>query len=169
MAEELKNVEEQGVAPVEEARDEYLENEDDLLRGLLEAAEGLKQNVATIEIVRNKKVLFRFDIRGLSEQEYEECRVKATKYTYNRRFGNMPTAVEVNVSLFRSLLIFKATVERDRQRLWMNKQAWERLGVLSGPELIDRVLSAGEKEAVVDKIDKLSGYVEEMEEVAKNS
>lgn len=148
--------------------EEYLLMEDDLLRGLLAAAEDKVSETVTIEIARKGKVYFRFNVRGLTEQEYNECRDRATKYTFNRRLG-VRVPQDTDFSMFRSFLIYKATVEEDRKRLWDNKEAWERLGVLSGPELIDKVLLAGEKAAVVEKIDNLSGYEAEMEETAKNS
>lgn len=157
------------VVQEEEQREELLAMEDDLLRGLLMAAKERETETVTIEIVRKGKVYFHFRIRGLTEQEYNKCREQATKYTINKRLGGLKVPQETNAAEFRSLLIYQATVEEDRRKLWDNKQAWERLGVLSGPELIDKVLLAGEKEAVVNKIDQLSGYEEEFEEVSKNS
>ena len=40
--------------------------------------------------------------------------------------------------------------------------------MLNGTELIGKVLKAGEKDAVCDKIDTISGYSAMAEEVAKN-
>lgn len=160
---------EEKILNVEEARDEYLAMEQDILKGLLAAAEEQKTEIVTIEIARKGKVYFRFRIRGLTEKEYNECREKATKYVTNRRLGGLRLPQDTDAAMFRSYLIYKATIEEDREKIWDNKEAWERLGVLSGPELIDKVLMAGEKAMVIDKIDQLSGYEEELEEVAKNS
>src|SRR5690606_19022962 len=150
-------------------REEYLALEDDLLRGLLEAAQEQTSETVTIEISRKGKTYFRFRVRGLTEKEYNDCREKATKYAVNKRFGGIKLPQETDAAMYRSHLIYQATVEEDRAKLWDNKKAWERLNVLSGPELIDKVLLAGEKAAVIDKIDELSGYEEDLEEVAKNS
>lgn len=153
-------------------REELLANEDELLRGLLEAAEYPKEETE-IEIARKGKVLFRFRVRPLTEAEINECRELATKYVRNK--AGIPVREKFNLPRFRSLLIYRATVEEDRKRLWDNKVAWEKLNVVSGIDLIDAVLLPGEKTAVVDKIGEISGYVEneeeleeELEEIAKN-
>jgi len=41
--------------------------------------------------------------------------------------------------------------------------------VLNGVDLIDKALLAGEKDAVLELIDKISGYSVTAEETAKNS
>lgn len=151
-------------------REEYLAHEDEFLRSLLEAAEDIKTETTTIEIARKGKTLFSFRIRPLSEEDFNKCSEQATKYEFNRRLGiRIPS--ETNRARLRSLLIYTATVEEDRKRLWDNKTAWEKLNVLSGPDLIDKVLLPGEKEKVVEKIEEISGYGEEAldkEELAKN-
>lgn len=147
--------------PQEQEREELLQSEDELLQGLLEAAEGVEEQTVEIEIARRGKVLFRFRIRPLSDQEYEEAREKATVYTRNNL--GIRIVQEVNTSRYRSWLIYKATVDEDRRRVWQNREAWKRLGVLSGVDMIDRVLFAGEKDAVVRKIDEISGYGAEVE------
>lgn len=156
------------VVQEEEQREELLAMEDDLLRGLLMAAKERETETVTIEIARKGKVLFRFRIRGLTEDEYTSCREKATHYVVNRRLGGIKIPQDTNTALFRSFLIYTATVEEDRKRLWDNKKAWEMLNVLSGPELIDKVLLAGEKDAIVEKIDQMSGFSSDLEETAKN-
>lgn len=149
-------------------KEDLLTHEDDLLRGLLEAAEAVTKETVEIEIARKGKVLFRFRVRPLLEQEAMECYDKASKFVTN----NLGIRVrrETDQVTYRSLLIYTATVEEDRKRLWDNKAAWEKLNVLSGPDLIDRVLLAGEKDAVARKIEEISGFRTdgELEELAKN-
>jgi hypothetical protein len=71
-------------------------------------------------------------------------------------------------------LIHTATVDEDKAKLWDNKKLWDRLNVLSGIDVIDKVLLPGEKDAVIEKINEISGYaedeedVEDLEELAKN-
>lgn len=149
------------------SREEYLEREDDLLRGLLEAAERDRETI-TIEIARKGRVYFRFRIRPLTETEYEECRRKATRWQRDARFGAMRVPEGLDLARYRAMLIYAATVEEDRARLWDNRAAWERLNVLNAYDLIDRVLLAGEKDAVVAKIDEISGFGADLEEQAKN-
>lgn len=150
-------------------KEDYLAAEDDILPGLLDAAGDQEDETVTIEIARKGRVYFRFRVRGLSETEYQKCKDQATKYKKNRQLGGIKMPEDTDTAKFRSLLIHTATVKEDRQRLWNNKEAWKQLNVLNGPDLIDKVLRAGEKDAVVAKIDELSGYDEELEEVAKNS
>lgn len=143
--------------------------EDDILGGLLAAA-GFRESaeeIHPVEISREGVVLFKFSIRPLSEDEYHECKEKNTKYVRNKQLGiKFPETTDT--AKYRSALIYKATVPADRARVWDNKEVWKRLDVMSGVELIGRVLKAGEKDAVLDLIDKISGYSLTAEEVAKN-
>lgn len=148
-------------------REELLANEDELLRGLLEAAQ-YRNEEATIEVARKGKVLFQFRIRPLTEAEINECREKATKYVRNK--AGIPVTEQFNAPRFRSMLIHKATVEEDRKKLWDNQDVWNKLNVVSGLDVIDAVLLPGEKTAIVDKIAEISGFgmENELEELAKN-
>lgn len=138
--------------------EDLLDNETDILRGLLEAASDAVEERKTIEITRKGKVLFRFRIRPLSEAEYNACRDKATKYKKNRRMGGIKMPDDTDTARYHSFLIYEATDESDRKKVWDNKSAWTQLGVVSGVQLIDKVLLPGEKAAVIEQIDRLSGY-----------
>lgn len=151
------------------SNEELLAVEDDVLRGLLSAYEDQQKEIVTIEIARNGKVYFKFDIHGLTEKQYSDLQDEATKFRKAKNLGGVKVAEETDITRFRSLLIYHATVERDRKRLWDNKEAWKQLNVLNGPDLIDKVLKAGEKKAIIDKIDEISGYTDEMDEIIKNS
>lgn len=140
--------------------------EGDILGGLLAAA-SFRDEAKTVEIVRNGIVLFKFRIRPLSEGEYNRCKEKYTTYKRNKQFGvRIPD--KTDTISYRSALIYEATVEEDREKLWDNREAWRKLDVLSGVELIGRVLMAGEKDAVLDLIDKISGYSVLEEDTVKN-
>ena len=74
---------------------------------------------------------------------------------------------------YRADLIYRATVEEDKKNLWDNKKVWEALRnkgmqIVSALDVIEYSLKAGEKDQVVDCIDKLSGYHDNLEEVTKN-
>lgn len=165
------DINEQNETPEKEA---YLMNENELLKGLLEAAQGKssEENFVQIEVVRkvagNEKVCFSFRIRPLSEEEYTKCREDATKYVRNKQFGGIKLPEDTNTVRFRSALIYTATVEEDRKKLWDNKEAQKALKVINGVDLIDQVLFAGEKDKILEKIDSISGYESKLEEVAKN-
>lgn len=147
-------------------------HENGILKGMLAAAQFQKDECKTIEIARGGKVFFSFRIRPLSEAEYEKCRNKHTKFVRNKQLGiKMPE--DTNAVKYRSELIYCATVDEDRKNTWDNKQLWnglEDLGkeILTGTDVIDEVLMPGEKAAVVNQIESLSGYNGDFEEVAKN-
>lgn len=153
----------------EKNNEELLAIEDSVLQGLLEAAEDNQTDVLPIEIARNGKVLFSFRIRPLTEKEYNDLQNKATKFKKARNLGGVKVAEETDVTRFRSLLIYHATIPEDRKKLWDNKEAWKQLNAVTGTDVIDKVLRAGEKNAVIEKIDEISGYGDDPDEIIKNS
>lgn len=144
--------------------------EDDILGGLLAAAnfQNDEDEIVPIEIARNGVVLLKFRIRPLSEDEYSKCKNRYTKYVRNKQIG-IKLPEDTDSVMYRNALIYQATVDEDRAKLWDNKEAWHKLDVINGVELIGKVLKAGEKDAVLEKIDEISGYSSVLEETAKNS
>ena len=140
----------------EERKEFYLRNEADILEGLLKTASYKNDETEThrIEIARNGVVTLK-------------CRKAHTKYKKNRQAGGVKVADDVDASAYRSSVIYEATVEEDRKKIWDNKAAWDKLDVLSGYQLIEKVLKGGEKDAVYEKVEEISGYGT-VEEVAKN-
>ena len=171
----LNEINDNIIEPVEEVSekdktDELKEYEGDILSAILDAASFKESDEETylIRIIRNKKALLKFRIRPLSEEEYEKCRRKNTKYVRNKRLG-IQVPETTNQVRFRSQLIYTATVEADRKKLWDNKDAWDKLNVASGIDLVDVVLKGGEKDEIVDQIDKISGFsLSDLEEAVKN-
>ena len=153
----------------EATREFLLQNESDILAGLLKTASYKSDESEThlIEIKRNKVVTLRFRIHPLSEEDFIKCRKKHTKYKKNRQAGGVKVADDIDASAYRSSVIYEATIEEDRKKIWENKEAWQKLDVLSGYQLIEKVLKGGEKDAVYEKIEEISGYGT-IEEVAKN-
>ena len=143
--------------------------EDDILGGLLAAASFANDadEIVPIEIVRNKQLLIKFRIRPLAEEEYVKCKNRYTKYVRNKNIG-IKIPEDTDTAMYRNALIYQATIAEDREKIWDNKQAWRQLDVVSGTQLIGKVLKAGEKDAVCDKIDEISGYSSMAEETAKN-
>ena len=158
----------------EAKRDELLEAENTILQdisGVLEAMETVT-HYETFEVIRNGKKLFSFRVRGLDDEEIEKCRDQATKVVKDRRLGGLAVPREFNAAKHNSLMIYMATHPEDRKALWDNKTLWEKAGVLTGWQLVDKVLKRGEKDAVIELIEKLSGYSEDgetTEETLKNS
>lgn len=150
-------------------QEEILMNEQDILRGLIEAGTE-KDNESTyrkIQIKRSGVLKFEFRIRPISEEESLACHDHATKFA-PRKKGQPKREIETNSAKFRSWLIYTATVDEDRKKTWDNKQAQEALDVLQGVDMIDAVLLSGEKDRVIDVINEISGYDDNIEETAKN-
>lgn len=132
------------------------QTQEDLLQALLEAAD-TGQQTATVEVARKGKVLFRFKVRALTEREVQECGNFATTWGRHKASG-LRVREEFDESRFNAAMIHRATVEEDRARLWDDKEIQRHLGVLSGVDVIEKVLLAGEKSGAVDVIERLSGY-----------
>ena len=156
----------------EETQNQMRFFEGDILKGMLAAAQFQDEETQEIIVARGGKDYFAFHIRPLSEKEYEKCRNKHTKFVRNKQLGiKMPE--DTNAVKYRSELIYCATTDEDKKKTWDNKQLWRALedigkDILTGTDVIDAVLMPGEKAAIVDKIDLLSGYNGDFEEVAKN-
>lgn len=155
-------------------KEELLASEETILKdisGVLEAMETVT-TYETFEVIRDNKKLFSFRVRGLDDEEIEKCRDLATKTVKDRRLGNLAVPRDFNAAKFNSLMIYTATHPEDRKALWDNKTLWEKAGVVTGWQLVDKVLRRAEKDAVIELIEKLSGYDEEsetLEETIKNS
>ncbi len=161
----------------EETTNQLRVSEEDFLQGLIDAASYAEDENQTkvIEIIRpgkikgEKRLMFRFSVKPLSEREYNECKKKHTKYVRNRSLGvKMPE--DTDSVKYRAEIIYRATVPEDRRKLWDNKEAWEALRdkgmqILSGLDMIEYCLVAGEKDRVIDVIDSISGYSDNLEEV----
>lgn len=157
----------------EESKTQMRANEEDFIQGLLEAADFKNNDTQKIEIARNGKVLFDFTVRALSTDEFDACRKRHTKYVRNKQLGlKMPEETDRNA--LNNALIYLATIEKDKERLWDNQKVWKSLEgkgivVVTGTDVIDFSLKPGEKDRVVDVISRVSGYEDDnLEEVAKN-
>ncbi len=163
-----KKVQEIELTP-EENKGQLRANENDILAGLLTAANFKEEesNIHPVEVARGGKVLFSIRIRPLSEEEYQTAKDKNTKYVRNKQLG-IRFPEDTNSVRYRSNLIYLATIEEDREKVWNNKDAWKSLNVLNGIDLVDKVLLGGEKDAILEIVDKISGYSVTMEETAGN-
>ena len=146
-------------------QEEILMKEGDILAGLLSLHKEAKENTITrrIKIMRDKKVVLEFRVRPLSEEESQDCHRKATKYARTKP-GQPKVAIETNSALFRSMLIYTATVDEDRAKLWDNKKAMDAMQLLRGVDMVDSVLRAGEKSRILSEIDEISGFSGENDE-----
>lgn len=140
--------------------EEVLNNEDSLLRGLLEAGsykddESLRR---TIRICRNGVEKFSFTVRPLDEEEEIDCYRKATPKIPNPHGRNLPYVDgKTNTAIMRSWKIYTATIDEDRQRVWNNPQYKAKKGLITPIEAIDSLLRTGDKDVVLAIIDQISG------------
>lgn len=124
--------------------------------------------IKNVVISRNGKDLFSFHIHPLSEEDYNSCRKKFTKFVKSKVQGGIRVPEEVNAVNYRAELIFRATTPEDQVKVWCNKALWKKLDLVTGYEAVNALLMAGEKEAVLSLIDQISGYELSEEDVAKN-
>lgn len=151
-------------------KQQILMSESDILQGLLTLGNERddEKYYKPIEIRRGGKLVLAFRVRPITEEENQICWRRATKYAGNKP-GQPKVAIETDTTKYRSHLIYTATVDEDRQKIWNNKEAWNRLNVIQATDLIDRVLLAGEKSRIIDVIDEISGFGgDDTEELAKN-
>lgn len=161
------------------------DNESDLLKGLLEAASYKTTEKRKVDVLGqefddegNRKKLFSFYIRPISDEELVGCRKKAMKTRANRanrRAGNVEE--EVDISLFRCWKIYTATIDEDRKKIWESPAVKNMLianghsDIVTAVDVIEAVFSAGQKDQIDDLIDEISGWGENtitLEEYAKN-
>lgn len=114
-----------------------------------------------VVIKRRGRELFSFTIEPLDEGTFERCRRQNTK---NRGRRNE----ELDGSRFVSQLIYEATTAEDKKRLWQNKEAWEKLNVASGADLIQKVLTPAERSELEQALLNMLGYAEDLTEMIKN-
>ena len=159
----------------EEKKDYMVQNEEVILQdvaGVLEAMETIIE-YKVFEVARDGKKLFSFRVRGLDDNEFERCRDQATKVAKDRRLGSLAVPREFNSAKFNSLVIYTATHPDDKKAIWDNKNLWAKADVVTGWQLVDKVLKRGEKEKCIELIEELSGYRDEeaeaTEETLKNS
>lgn len=117
--------------------------------------------------LRYVSFVLEFRIRPLSEDEYVKIKKRNTNYKKNKANG-LRIAESIDSADYRSELIYEATIEEDRTKIWDRTDAWEKCNVVNGIGLIDVVLKAGEKDAILEKLDEISGFTPSMEDVAKN-
>lgn len=157
----------------EETNNQMRVFEEDFVQGLIAAADFKTDETQKVEIIRNGNVYFAFTIRALGESEYDKCKTKHTKYVRNKQLG-IKLPEDTNTVKYRCALIYEATVQGDRDKLWDNKKVWDALNtkgcqIMNGLDVIEYSLKSGEKDKVIEYIDKLSGYEDSnLEEVAKN-
>lgn len=156
-------------ATPEEIRELLVFNEDEILKALTDKSQH-DDRIEVIEVLFGK-AHFTFRIRPLSEKEWDKCRERNTKYQKNRRLGGMRLPESTNTTGYHSDLIYSATVDEDKAKLWDNKRLWSAVNAVTGTDMVDKLIPyAGKKQAIIDRIEAISGFNddEEYNETVKN-
>jgi len=153
----------------EATNEDLLENEGDRLRALLELGneQDDDKSYRKIQIKRGGVLKLEFRVRQISENENQTCWRRATKYAPTKP-GQPKVAVETNAAKYRSLVVYTATIDEDRTKIWDNRAALQQMNLMEGWEMVDRVLKAGEKSRVIDVIEEISGFDNDAEQIAGN-
>ena len=151
-------------------QDEILMSESDILSGLLDLGKTKNEteNYRKIQIRRDGALKLEFRVRPITEDESQICLKNSNRYAVTKP-GQPKRVLESDGAKFRSWLIYTATVDEDRAKVWENRAAQSALGALQGVDMVDKVLLAGEKGRVLDIIDEISGFNDEAEQAAGNS
>lgn len=146
---------------------EYKDAEYDLVTSLLEAADfkNSEDAILKVNICRGGKFYFSVRIRPISDEEVSRCRREAGIYKANptnKKLGKV--RVDTDSSKFSSWLIYTATIEEDQQNIWNNQVIMQKFNLMQPWESIDKLLMAGEKDDLLDKVFKLSALKDEDED-----
>lgn len=145
--------------------------EEERLLGLLTLAD-YKNDESLWERVRIRragKEVLSFRVRPLDEQEINDIRRECVRRLPNPLGRDYPALEgECDMVRLRSLKIVCATVEEDRRALWENGALQRGLNVMRACDTVDTLLTAGEKDAVIARIDRISGYGTDTGEEIKN-
>ena len=147
-------------------QEEILMNEGDILTRLLELEKEADnpENYRTIRIKRGENTKLVFRVRPVTEKESKTCVKRATPMAKNKN-----VKPETDWVKYRSWMIYTATVAEDRLKIWDNREAQARMGVMEGWEIIDKVIFAGEKSRIMDIIAEISGFEDnDAEEAAQD-
>ncbi len=147
----------------------------DLVKSLLEAADfrSSENSITEAAIRRGGKYLFSVHLRPLGDDEVRQARKSATIYAKNPQGPKYPQIEkDFDTTLFNSWLIYLATTEDDREKIWGNPAVKSKYGLLQNVESIDVILRFGEKTMLLDTVSRISGLDEEdgditLEELAK--
>lgn len=164
-----KEKEKTNVTGLENAKDRK-EAEYDLVKSLLEAAEykTSENNIVEAEIKRNGKFMFSVHLHPISETDVRLARKKSTRFMPNPNGKRFPQIEkERDESEFKSWLIYLATTEEDQQKIWGNRTLMDAQGLMRPVESIDVLLTAGEKNRMVDVVTNISGFDDEEESMTE--
>ena len=137
-----------------ESSTNFEQDEKSLVKALLEAADYKTGNEDSIKKIFVKKqsgeTLFSFRIRGLSQSEIQIPNPAGPKYP--------KISGERSTTEYHNNLIYTATVDEDKQRIWGNNDIKQKFNIFDDADCVDILLNAGTKSKIVEEVLKLSGF-----------
>lgn len=113
-------------------------------------------------IQRNGKPLFSFTIEPVDEETMRRVRRENLKNRGKR-------TEELIGERFVAQLIYEATIEEDKNRLWRNREVQERLNVGSGADVVQKVLTPAERSKLEDVLIEIGSYNDDgLDDLIKN-
>ena len=137
--------------------------EGNIVDALMEAASfrTSEDNRRKISIKRDGKILFEFTIEPLNEDDWSKCRRQNLRNKGKR-------SEELDNARYLAQAIYEATIDEDKTRLWKNPEVWRKLNVASGVDVVNLVLTPGEKAAIGDILLDIGGFNDELDGIIKN-
>lgn len=140
----------------------------DLVERLLMAA-SYKEDVDTIvpiEITRKGVVLFTVHIHPIGDDDVAKANKEAAIMVRNPNGKHLPKIqADSDKSKYKSWLIYLATTEEDQKQIWGNPVLMSKLGAYQPWEVIDKMLTIGDKAKMLEKITEISGLDDDEDEM----
>ena len=83
-----------------------------------------------------------------------------------RKTGGLADAAtwSTDTTGYHSDLIYTATLDEDKKKLWDNKRLWAAVDAVTGTDMVDKLIPfAGKKQSIIERIELLSGYYDDDE------
>lgn len=146
-----------------ESSTNFEQDEKSLVKALLEAADYKTGNEDSIKKIFVKKqsgeTLFSQNKRIIRKVKYKRQAKKATKQIPNPAGPKYPKiSGERSTTEYHNNLIYTATVDEDKQRIWGNNDIKQKFNIFDDADCVDILLNAGTKSKIVDEVLKLSGF-----------
>lgn len=149
------------MAEIKKLTDSDLEKIDSNIADVLLGAAGYLQGEdkkKPIQIKRNGKPLFTFTIEPLDERTMEKCRRQNTKNKGRRN-------EEFDGTRYISQLIYEATIDEDKKRIWRNEEVWRKLNITNGADAVQAILTPAERSELENIMLDMLGFNEDLTEM----
>lgn len=158
--------EKQNVTGLDTATDRK-EAEYDLVTALLEAADykNSEEEITEVTIARNGRFLFVVHIHPISDSDVKKAQKEAGVYKpnpTNKKLGRIK--VDQDNAKLASWLIYLATTDEDKEKIWGNKQVMGKYGLMENWESVDTLLKKGEKDDLLNQVFEISGMNDDEDE-----